>query len=283
MNFQIFNKIQNKLRSMPSIRGLLILGYHFLYGEYFMIRKIILLSKYRLEYGALYFNKIYWINPKKIQYLSKIRDNKWYYYLRILEGDWDQANKTLKEIDLYQALKQRFQEGKEWEDTEYYQRGINLINTGIKTWHYNTKEKWDLRIEKTESLYYEIKKSGYKLKTEIPSSKIGFAKLDTRIKLDEISVDIGRNGQLLSVHGKHRLIIAKLLDISKVPVIIIKRHKKWMDFRHNLIFYGRKNQIIKHSPVLNHPDLQSIPFKRGDIPYEIVRENISISKGTTRY
>lgn len=290
MNFQIFNKIQNKLRTkvqnkfdlgnVPSSKSPLIFGYHILYSCYFVTRRIILLAKYRLEYGPLYFKKIYSIDPKKIQYLSKIRDNKWYYYSRILGGHWDQSNKSLKDIELFQAIKQRFQEGKEWEDTEYYQRGLNTINKGKKTWRYNTKEKWDQRIKETESLYYEIKKNGYKFNTEIPSSKRGSAKFDIRTKLEEISVDIGRDGQILSVHGKHRLIIAKLLDIPNVPIIIIKRHKKWMDFRQNLIFYFRNYQSIKQSPVLTHPDLQNIPFKRGDIPYEIIRENISISKGT---
>ncbi|KKL54245.1 hypothetical protein LCGC14_2267320, partial [marine sediment metagenome] len=60
-----------------------------LYSLIFTIEKKLLLLQNRLKYGKLYFNKIYWVNPKKIQYISKIRVNNWYYYSRILEGDWD--------------------------------------------------------------------------------------------------------------------------------------------------------------------------------------------------
>ena len=49
----------------------------------------------------------------------------------------------------------------------------------------------------------------------IDISKKWFKKLDIQTNLDDISVDIGRDGQLLIVHGKHRLSIVKLLDIPK--------------------------------------------------------------------
>ncbi len=252
----------------------MVFGYRSLYSLIFKIEKKLLLLQNRLKYGKLYFNKIYWVNPKKIQYISKIRVNNWYYYSRILEGDWDLLTIPFEDISIYQAFKQRFKEGKKWEDTEYYQQILNIIFNGRLD-----KEKCDEMFRKFELLYYEIKRNGYKLKRELSSSKSRFAKFDIQTILDDISVDIDRDGQLLVIHGKHRLSIAKLCDIPKIPIIIIKRHKKWMEFRYNLIYYFRSHNK-KHFQGLNHPDLKNIPFKQGEIPFDIIRKNISISNGT---
>jgi len=47
--------------------------------------------------------------------------------------------------------------------------------------------------------------------------------------LNEINVDIGRDGRLLFVDGRHRLIAAKCLEIPRIPVTVLVRHKKWME------------------------------------------------------
>ena len=287
MNYKIIrNKLSNIVQANLNLKdeysfigGFLVFAYRILYSLIYTLEKKLLLSKNRLKYGKLYFNKIYWVNPKKIQYGSKIRINTWYYFSRIIDGDWDQSTAKFEDRAIYQAIKQRFKEGKKWEDTDYYQKLMNKKNNGIIRKDYN-KEKYDEKFRKLELLYYEIKRNGYKLKRELPSSKRWFVKFDVQTILDDISVDIGRDGQLLIVHGKHRLSMAKLLDISKIPIIIIKRHKKWMEFRQNLIFFFRNHQNNKFHQVLTHPDLQNIPFKQGEIPFDIIRENISISKGT---
>lgn len=48
------------------------------------------------------------------------------------------------------------------------------------------------------------------------------------VELNEITVDIGRNGELLYAgFGIHRLSIAKILGIEKVPVIVGMRHARY--------------------------------------------------------
>ncbi len=47
----------------------------------------------------------------------------------------------------------------------------------------------------------------------------------TRIK-DEITVNIGRDGDLLFNNGAHRLSIVKILDIEKIPIRIVVIHPK---------------------------------------------------------
>lgn len=276
INIQV---ILNLKEEYSFIGRFLVFGYRSLYSLIFTIEKKVLLLKNRLKYGKLYFNKIYWINPEKIQYISKIRVSKWFDYSRILEGDWDQSTMIFEDSPLYKAFVERFKEGKKWEDTEHYQNLLNKYNNEIIRCGRNNKEKINERLKKSELLYYDIKRNGYKLKRELSSSKRLLAKFDIQTLLDEISVDIGRDGQLLILHGKHRLSVAKLLNIPKIPIIIVKRHKKWMIFRKNLLYLFRNYNSKKHCQVLTHPDLQNIPFTQGEIPYNLIRENISISKG----
>lgn len=276
---QIIRSILNRKEGSSFTGRIFIFGYRIFYSFLFIIEKKILLLKYRIKYGKLYFNKIYWIDPKEIQYLSENRANKWYYHSRILDGDWDRLSLPIENIPLYQTLKQHFKEGKKWEETEYYQQVVK-DEYYRKDDYYIYKENLDKMFRKFDLLYYKIKMNGYKSKKELYSTKGWFTKFDIQTILDEISVDIARDGQFLVLHGKHRLSIAKLLEIPKIPVIIIKRHKKWMEFRNNIKFFFRNHQIDTYNQVLSHPDLQTIPFKRGEIPFDIIRENITITNGT---
>ncbi len=262
-----------------STRSFVRSGYQFLYSLIFTLEKKILLFKNRSKYGKLYFKRNYYVNPNKIQYGSLIRDNSWYYYSRIIDGDWDQSTNPNEDSAIFQAFRQRFIEGKKWEDTEYYQILTNKENNKIHSGGYS-KEFCDKKFRNLEILYDEIKKDGYKSKKELDSSKRKFTNFDIQTILDDVSVDIGREGTLLSVHGKHRLSIATILDIPIIPIIIIKRHKEWMKFRTNVKFYFRNHQHKNQLQVFTHPDLRNICFKKGEIPYKIIRENISISKGT---
>jgi len=201
-----------------------------------------------------------------------------------LEGDWDLSTKRFDDLLTVKAIQNRFKEGKKWEETEFYQLFLNNLSKGIKKWGYNNKEDLDRRVNKTESLYYQIRRNGYKSKIELYSSK----KLLTKIKnlkskkkiFDDILLAVGREGQLIFINGKHRLSIAKLLNIPKIPIIFVVRHKKWMEFRKNLIFFAKKYQGGKLTYRLTHPDLQDIPFKYGDLNFNLIKENLSISQGT---
>jgi len=132
MNYKsIRNKFSIILQSILNLKDdysfigrFLVFGYQSFYSIIFKIEKKILLLKNRLKYGKLYFDEIYWIEPKKIQYLSKRRYNKWFDYSRILGGDWDLSAYRFEDDLMYRAFKQRFNKGKNWEDTEYYKKGI---------------------------------------------------------------------------------------------------------------------------------------------------------------
>lgn len=182
-----------------------------------------------------------------------------------------------------EVIKQRFIEGKKWEEIEIHQQIMNQISKGIGIGSILTKEDWYRRLRRIKTLYYQISKNGYRSKSELHSSRLSVIIENLKAKkriLDEITLAIGREGQLLFINGRHRLSIAKLLKIPEVSVVFFIRHKKWMEFRKNLIVFAKKCQGGKLIYRLTYSDLQDIPFKYGDLNFNLIKENISISQGT---
>jgi len=227
---QLSSFINQSKKKSPFLKSI----FQIILSFIFLVEKQIKLFKEWLKFGKLYFKNIYWIDTEKIQYLSGLKSKKWRDIYRVIGGDWDKDNRSFEDLSLYQAFKQKFIEGKKWEDTEYYKTHLEIILKGLDKWGYNEKGDLDRRIKFIEDLYHKIKTKGFKSKRELISTTSLISRLDIRKLLDNIAVDIGRNGQILIRHGKNRLSIAKVLNIPEIPVTIIARHKEWMDLRRNL-------------------------------------------------
>ncbi len=133
----------------------------------------------------------------------------------ILDGDWDLNKKSINELLAYTVFKERFIEGKEWEETSYYEKYLKRIKAygearDFKTWG-DLKEQV---LNKWDDLYHQIKKHGYKKQNE---------------PQDEIEIGVSRNGNLLFIDGRHRFAIAKILKIKEIPVVVNCWHKEYID------------------------------------------------------
>lgn len=198
--------------------------------------------------------KIVYVNPKEIQKISQRKNrqkNKRTTFGVVSNGDWDQNCTRIEELPLYQIAKKHFINEIAWEDITEVQRKIQKAERGeYSTWKYNSKMDVTNRFKQFDELYELIKSQGYSPQHEIVNKsepgKCGLF-LDT---LDEIAVDVGRNGELLHADGIHRLIIAKILDIDKIPIVFLVRHKKWMEHREQLC---KSNDVIP-----DHPDLRDL-------------------------
>jgi len=267
----------------PIIGTPLLLGWRLLCTVKFLAWKAVLEMKTRIKYKKdnLEFDKVYWVNPKKIRYCLRPRKiNIWHHYSGVLDGDWDLKRKPFEELDVYRAFRQRFQDGKKWEETDFYKRVLKNMSDGIRKWGCKNKEEFDKRLPKIDKLYYKIKEEGFKTKKELFSPNGLVEKIEKpAVILDDISVAIGRDGELLFIEGRHRLSIAKLLKIDKIPVRIIARHKKWMEFRRELIIFAEENNGQLYQP-LTHPDLRDIPHQHGEKRFHIIKENLSFDDGT---
>lgn len=177
--------------------------------------------------------KILELDPTNIEYTTKDIHREWG---AVVGGSWDQ----MKFVDQqrYQTLKKRFVDGKSWDELP--------INTELG------KQK--------DQVYHRISLDGYMSQREIEAERSPLSLRDT-----EICVGIDRDGTIIHVErGRHRLSIAKLLELKKVPVQIKIRHTDWQYIRDEIRTTDDKADLSDRSKnVIEHPDLEDL-LKRKD-------------------
>lgn len=190
---------------------------------------------------------LYEISPGKIRRCTsrgKVRDGVLTDVGKIKSGNWDQKPPSWDEHNLfyaymledtliYKAMKNRYQHEQAWEDTEFYGNAVKIIESGGSVWHgCTTKLELNQRCKEVDNLFSSISDEGYRKQTQLRNNKPNitdpFGYFNEYVM--EVSVDISRNGDLLLVDGRHRLIISQLLGLEKIPVAIIVRHSKWIEY-----------------------------------------------------
>ncbi len=199
--------------------------------------------------------KISFVDPKKITRITgrgkKPYRQRFRHIGKISEGDWDKRNKTklLLESKNFRMIKKRYNENYEWDDIKILQSMKKAVQNGESRWHgCTTVNEIQNRCERMDNLYESIRTEGYKTARQLAAEKGVNFNHPIRL-LDEVSVDVGRDGELLFVDGTHRFAIARSLGLDKIPVLFIARHKLWMNKRQR--FYHSGNHP-------SHPDLCEI-------------------------
>lgn len=193
--------------------------------------------------------KVHFVSPHEIVEVTRrpvpFSTERWNLLGSVSNGDWDKKTEFIFSSDFekrewfttvfsdvrfdeclfYRTMVERYHEGKDWFETDYVDAVLDEIDKGNAVWHGCTDiEDVISRCEYIDNLYKRIKKEGYKTQQEIG---VDFK----TAMINEIIVDIGRNGRLLFVDGRHRLAIAKLLDLDKIPVTVGVRHLDWVKSR----------------------------------------------------
>jgi len=117
-------------------------------------------------------------------------------------------------------------------------------------------------------LFEKIKKTGYKLQSELPEMQG-----TSEQYYDEVTVSIGSDGKLVFEDGRHRLSIAKVLGLPEIPVIVATRHKKWQSFKVEIRAAARIEGGKVYAP-LTHPDLRNIPSIHGHDRYDLIASRL---------
>lgn len=163
---------------------------------------------------------------------------------KVKSGTWDRSPIRLRDTDAYNGFVQHFEKGERWGNTVLLENKDN-------------PEEYRAKCREWDDLYERIQSSGYKTQRDLLSETDipGLDEIKNRISLDqyyremslsqenrttdvqtletlldEVMVDIGRNGELLYVDGKHRLCIARLLGLKEIPVTVAYRHREWMEY-----------------------------------------------------
>lgn len=216
--------------------------------------------------------KVEWVVPDRIEKHTR-REYPPYrgrldLFGAIRGGDWDRRDEPpidasydgpparlfladrFEESVLYRSLEARFERNVRWEETELVREALRLVEqpTPERVWHEcRTAADIRRRCRRLDELYEAIRDEGYRSQRDRlgTDSDVGFR----RCLRQEITVDVGRDGELRLVCGKHRLAIAKLLELERVPVVFLVRHTDWM---------GRRAAIAAGATSEPHPDLRDL-------------------------
>lgn len=178
----------------------------------------------------------------------------------VLDGDWDEGAwdtnlVAVERMDVFQAMRDCLLLGKRWQETNFFQRVKKQIEAGTPRWGCKTENDLLNRLSiDIKGLFESISRDGYKTQAE----------LGTGIPQDEIRVGIRKDGRFLLFDGRHRLIIARLLELPSVPVNIVVRHEAWVSFKKHIRDYANEHLRGRVYQQLDHPDLKDIPAKHGN-------------------
>lgn len=158
---------------------------------------------------------------------------------RILDGDDDlrhggQPNPPFSGNPAYRSVRQRFVEGRRWEDTDVFAQRLAALEENGKVDGCRTRQELEERYRQLDDVVEDIRNRGYCIDR--------IAKFNSNI-----FVTIDRYGRfLLAQGGNHRLAVVQLFGLPSIEVYVFARHRLWQDVR-DLAFAGRVEWC--------HPDL----------------------------
>ena len=229
-------------------------------------------------------DRILYVDPRDVAYtISKddqtLKGNSVWHFGTSKSGDWDLNGYPVREYNhVYKILKRRFEDKIPYNEIPEFVENLQLIERGGSWYHCRSKAAYLKRWERTEKLYGSIKERGYKTRAD----------LGEKDWFDEVRIQVGRKGDLLVEEGFHRLVIAQLLNIEKIPVVVFRRHQEWVKLREDV----KKIVLIRgffHQP-FNHPDLDILPqwygndlkdqAFYGNERWDYILNSLTVEKGT---
>ncbi len=197
-----------------------------------------LYQRIKLGNKAMRPHDIIWVDPNDIDYISYWTETS-RFSSQIIRGDWDiplEVDSEYYELDrnprpyenyiFHKSLIQRYISNEDWESTDLYK----LISIGeIEDGRYKNEEMLEFNLQKLDDLYDSIETEGYK--TVYESSDSWWTHIPILGKIwanyQEPAVNVSRNGDIIRANnGRHRISIAKILNIDEIPVRVLVRHKE---------------------------------------------------------
>lgn len=204
-----------------------------------------------------------WVNPARIDSQIRTPSKRWG---RVADGDWDLAVVPFDETVAFRSVEAHFQDGVPWAETTEFEQYRDRLAAGERPKGCATEAELEARFEELDTIYDRIATDGYRSQPELWADQPGyqrtvFYKWDRTIdpRLDEVTISIGRNGQLVhSDRGDHRLAIAKLLGCQEIPVLVRRRHAAWQSIRDEITATPRRSALSEQArKYLDHPDIRN--------------------------
>jgi len=186
--------------------------------------------------------RTFWVSPNDIKASSGGSFDFIVDTAKVVGGSWDlDHGSRITGSRRYKWFEQRFNNGYEWEETDYYARKIKKINEG-RSKRYATVNEFKEKLNTYDRIYHEFERGNYLLQSELTEKRrVGspgdggralFSSLtDKTLMRHEIAVNIGRDGCLFRLDGRHRMCLALIADLEEIPVRVVVRHAKWQALR----------------------------------------------------
>jgi len=205
------------------------------------------------------------VNPQEIELYNSEIEKKWGLG-QIISGDWDReiCCKPLTKNSIFTGLRQRFMEGLEWEETDYYKKAQLEFQKGRSMWGYEDLDQFrDVRCRYVDDLYKSIKQNGYRPnrtgKHKVPGADTHRKETAYIHRLEPLVV-IGRDGTIYWRDGHHRTAIVQILGIDELPVQVLCRHQHWQAIRDKVAraSKGHRCEQMDKKSLKDHPDLRDV-------------------------
>ncbi|WP_267640630.1 hypothetical protein [Haloarchaeobius amylolyticus] len=170
---------------------------------------------------------------------------------RVQTGDWDRDRhcQAIRDNTKFRGLHQRFEEGRDWVATDYYEDVQARFEAGENPRGYPDFETFENeRLADVDALARSIEDDGWQPNVETDHDPEDWTEYAS--SLDPL-VAIGRDGEVLWYEGYTRFMLADILGVDEIPVLVLCRHEQWQ---------ARREQVAAgDSAGSDHPDLRAVP------------------------
>ena len=129
------------------------------------------------------------------------------YFGMVITDEALRVGKSLDKCSHVKAMRQHFVDGLDWSDTEYsrlYQKKYRkMARHGGKNGDFSVFAR--KKLHKYDLIFDDIKLNGYKQSASIE---------------ENIEVALDSSGEILLIDGRHRLVLAQLIGLKRIPVVV---------------------------------------------------------------
>jgi hypothetical protein len=173
--------------------------------------------------------QVFWISPHAIESMLSPRLDDEAVRGRIVPAQWDLALHPVAQLPTFAGLRQRVVDGCRWEDTILHPRNFDAsadVPREVQRFRTMTEGGFHAWSRSIDELCESLETRGWQ---EARALGAPF--------FHNLSVAVTRDGVLVRARsGLHRLILAQLLDLPRIPVVLFCLHKD---------FPGRRAEVLE--------------------------------------
>ncbi|MEJ5255878.1 MAG: hypothetical protein WHS89_11050 [Acidimicrobiales bacterium] len=188
---------------------------------------------------------------------------------QVLGGDWDRDVEPIDAHPFIAAARERYVEGKAWDDTDFAAQMRERIEREGPQHRYRTPEDIARLGKRWDELADHIRTQGYRSQDELGTGK----------PWEEVLVAFDRVGRVIFVEGVHRFAIARALGVEQIPVRVAVRHQDWYRFSGEVRAYVNEVQGGRAYQPLLHPDLADVPFSHDGERFDLILDALPVREG----